>query len=146
MKQNHKNKITDDQIKSIYTEKITLHEAAKKLNVTVITLWRRAKKLNLAWKEKEYRGGYSGNKIDIYDILNGKFPEYQTFKLKNRLIKEGVKQNKCEVCNITEWNNKPLIMQLDHIDGNPHNHKLENLRMICPNCHCQTDTWCGKNK
>lgn len=36
-------------------------------------------------------------------------------------------------------------MQLDHIDGDSHNHKLENLRMICPNCHTQTETYCGKN-
>lgn len=146
MKQNHKNKITDDQIRSIYKEHLTLHEASKKLNVTVITLWRRAKKLNLAWKNKEYRGQNAGNKIPLNDILNGKYPEYQTFKLKKRLISENIKSNKCEVCYITEWNGKALVMQLDHIDGNPHNHKLDNLRMICPNCHCQTETWCGKNK
>lgn len=146
MKQNHTSKVTDDQIRNIYTEPITLHEAAKKLNLTVITLWRRAKKLNLAWKNKEYRGNNNSQKIPLRDILDGKYPEYQTFKLKNRLIDENIKNNECEICNITEWNGKPLVMQLDHIDGDPHNHKLENLRMICPNCHCQTDTWCGKNK
>jgi len=37
-------------------------------------------------------------------------------------------------------------MQLDHIDGNSHNHKFDNLRMVCPNCHSQTHTYCGKNK
>lgn len=145
MKQNHNNKIKDQQIIDIYNQKCTLHEAATKLNVTVITLWRRAKKLNLAWQDKKYRGE-NLSKIPIQDILKGKHPNYQTFKLKNRLIKENVKENKCEVCGIKDWNGKQLIMQLDHIDGDPHNHKLENLRLICPNCHCQTETWCGKNK
>ena len=56
-------------------------------------------------------------------------------------IKEGIKENKCDICEITEWNGKPISMQLDHIDGNSHNHKLENLRMICPNCHTQTENW-----
>jgi hypothetical protein len=146
MKQNHKIKINDNQIIDIYKQNYTLHEAASKLNVTVITLWRRAKKLNLAWKEKNYRGTNNGSKIPIQEILDGKHPDYQTFKLKNRLIQDNIKINKCEVCGIIDWNTKPLTMQLDHIDGNPHNHKLDNLRMICPNCHGQTETWCGKNK
>ena len=126
MKQNHKNKITDEQILKIYNEKYTLHEAANRLKVTVITLWRRAKKINIAWKDKKNNSNL--NKIPIQEILQGKHPSYQTFKLKNRLIKEKIKKNKCEVCGITEWNKKILVMQLDHIDGNPHNHKLENLR------------------
>jgi hypothetical protein len=146
MKQNHKIKVSDADVIKAYNSKLTLHEAASFLGVTVITLWRRAKKLNLAWKDKNYRGTNSGTKIPLQEILEGKHPDYQTFKLKNRLIADKVKMNKCEVCSISEWNNRALIMQLDHIDGDPHNHRLENLRMICPNCHCQTPTWCGKNK
>jgi hypothetical protein len=146
MKQNHKYKVTDDQIIDAYNQKLTLHEASSQLNITIVTLWRRAKKLNLFWKDKKYRGIDNYSKIPLNDILQGKHPDYQTFKLKNRLLKEKIKENKCEICNINSWNNKLLIMQLDHIDGNSHNHKLENLRMICPNCHAQTETWCGKNK
>jgi 5-methylcytosine-specific restriction endonuclease McrA len=66
--------------------------------------------------------------------------------LRNRIIKEEIFKYECSECGIIDWNTKPLTMQLDHIDGNPHNHKLDNLRMICPNCHGQTETWCGKNK
>lgn len=145
MKQNHKSKISDEEIIQAYNRECTLHEAAGILGVTVITLWRRAKKLNLAWKDKKYSGN-RGEKIQLEEILEGKHPEYQTFKLKNRLIKEKMKENKCEVCEIVDWMGKELIMQLDHIDGDSHNHKWKNLRMICPNCHCQTETWCGKNK
>jgi Zn finger protein HypA/HybF involved in hydrogenase expression len=76
--------------------------------------------------------------------LDGLHPYYQTFKLKNRLIKEGIKENACDICSIREWNGNSINMQLDHIDGDPHNHKLNNLRMICPNCHSQTLTYCGK--
>ena len=43
------------------------------------------------------------------------------------------------------YNGKPLTLQLDHIDGNPINNNLENLRFLCPNCHSQTDTFAGKN-
>lgn len=53
--------------------------------------------------------------------------------------------NKCGVCGITEWNNKPIVMDLEHIDGNSDNNELENLCIICPNCHSQTNTYNGKN-
>jgi DNA-directed RNA polymerase subunit RPC12/RpoP len=52
----------------------------------------------------------------------------------------------CEVCGITEHNNKPIILECDHIDSNPTNNDLENLRLICPNCHSQTDSFKGKNR
>jgi hypothetical protein len=70
----------------------------------------------------------------------------QSFRLKNRLLSEGLKQHKCECCGITEWMGKPTPIELDHINGNHHDNRLENLRILCPNCHAQTDTYRGKNK
>ena len=70
----------------------------------------------------------------------------QSFKLKSRLLAEGLKQHKCECCGITEWNGQPAPIELDHINGNHHDNRLENLRILCPNCHAQTDTYRGKNK
>ena len=138
-------KITDDQIREAYVKYDTLHQAASELQMTVVSLWRRAKTIGLKWKDKNYRS-INPLKIPINEILEGKHPYYQTLKLKKRLIREGLKENKCEICEITEWNGKEISMQLDHIDGDSHNHKLENLRMTCPNCHSQTETYCGKNK
>ena len=52
---------------------------------------------------------------------------------------------KCSCCGISEWNNKAIVLEIDHIDGNFENNRPENLRFICPNCHSQTDTYKGKN-
>jgi Zn finger protein HypA/HybF involved in hydrogenase expression len=87
------------------------------------------------------------NKYVLDDILNGMHPTYSTNKLKVRLLKEGLKQNRCEECGIkNEWNNRPLVLHLDHINGISNDHALSNLRMLCPNCHSQTETYVGKNK
>ena len=65
--------------------------------------------------------------------------------LKKRLISEGLKQNICEICGQGPiWNGKPLALQLDHINGNHTDNCLENLRIVCPNCHSQTDTFSTK--
>ena len=48
-------------------------------------------------------------------------------------------------CGITEWNNKPIVLQLHHIDGNHNNNNLENLQLLCPNCHSQTENYCGNS-
>ncbi len=138
-------KVSDDEILNAYNTFDTLHSASANLNMTTVSLWRRAKKLGIAWKDKVDRSKNS-IKVPTNEILEGLHPQYQTLKLKKRLIREGIKENTCEICGISEWNELPISMQLDHIDGNSHNHKLGNLRMICPNCHSQTETYCGKNK
>ena len=53
---------------------------------------------------------------------------------------------KCGICGIQEWNGKKLSLHLDHINGINNDHRLENLRFLCPNCHSQTETYTGRNK
>jgi hypothetical protein len=65
--------------------------------------------------------------------------------LLKRLKKERGWEHQCSVCNLTEWNNKPIPLEIDHIDGCHTNNTYHNLRAICPNCHAQTDTYKGKN-
>lgn len=65
--------------------------------------------------------------------------------IKRRLLKK-YRENKCECCGITEWNNKPIILQLHHINGNRNDDRLENLQLLCPNCHSQTDNFCVHEK
>ena len=86
-------------------------------------------------------------KINLEEILKGKHPTFQTAKLKVKLLKSGMKSNICEECGQTEiWNGKYLVMHLDHINGKSDDHRIENLKMLCPNCHSQTETYAGKNK
>ena len=141
MKQKHKDKFTDAELIAQYELMPTLSKLSHFFNVPDVTIWRRAKKLGL-----EFKIGGVNAKIPLEEILDGKHPQYQTNKLKNRMISEGVLENKCESCGLTEWLGNTLTLHLDHIDGNNHNHTRNNLRLLCPNCHSQTDTWCGKKK
>lgn len=67
-------------------------------------------------------------------------------KLKQRLIKEGLLIYKCYWCNIGDvWNHKPITLQMDHVNGDREDNRIENLRILCPNCHSQTETYTWKN-
>lgn len=61
------------------------------------------------------------------------------------LIRSGLKENKCECCGITDWNGKHITLQLHHRNGNPRDNAFENLEVLCPNCHSQTDNYGSKN-
>lgn len=70
---------------------------------------------------------------------------YQSSRLKKRLIESGLKEDRCESCGIgNEWNGKPLTLQLHHINGNHRDNRFENLQILCPNCHSQTENYKGK--
>lgn len=60
------------------------------------------------------------------------------------IIKFNLLPYKCSICNLDSWQNKKLSLQLDHINGVHNDHRIENLRFLCPNCHSQTDTFAGR--
>jgi len=93
------------------------------------------------------KGKKLGPRKSVKELLTNdrKYP-YQSHKLKNRLLQEGIKVHQCECCGITEWREKPTPLELDHINGINYDNRLENLRLLCPNCHAQTDTYRGRNK
>lgn len=66
--------------------------------------------------------------------------------LKRRLLAAGLKQDSCEVCGISEWRGQPLSFELHHENGDGTDNRLPNLKILCPNCHSQTDTWGGRNR
>mgnify|MGYP000848188717 FL=1 len=77
-------------------------------------------------------------------LVEGSESRTSTHSLKNRLIKAGKLENKCSECELTEWRGKPLSLQLDHVNGVNNDNRLSNLRLLCPNCHSQTETYAGK--
>ena len=105
-------------------------------------------------KEKEidtshfrpFRRTHQAPTYSMDDILVKDSSYSNIYSLKRRLISGGYLEYKCQICgNFGEWNGKELVLQLDHINGDHFDHRLENLRFLCPNCHSQTDTFSGKN-
>lgn len=107
--------------------------------------------INIAhWTGQGHLKGKSHNwsaKIPTNNILIENSTYLNTNSLKKRLIKESLLNDVCYVCNIKgEWCEKKLILQLDHINGIRSDNRIDNLRLLCPNCHSQTDTFCSKKR
>lgn len=89
-----------------------------------------------------YKNSYGS--IEEILIVNSSFNRSH---LKTKLLKEKLLEYVCVMCGqLPEWNGKPLTLQLDHINGISNDNRLENLRILCPHCHSQTDNFAGKNK
>ena len=121
----------------------TMGGAAKFLKLD----WRTFKKIAIGYSVYKPTGGNQYRKrFELRDILDGKHPQYNTSHLSKRLVKEGYKEYKCEGkdCGISEWKGERIGLELNHIDGDNSNHSLENLELLCPNCHSQTPTYRSK--
>jgi 5-methylcytosine-specific restriction endonuclease McrA len=93
------------------------------------------------------RGGKRKDRVPLDVILVKDSTFTNTARLKGRVLEAGLLKNECSECHLPPtWNGRPLVLRIDHINGDRGDHRLENLRILCPNCDAQTSTFAGRNK
>lgn len=114
---------------------------------------RTIKQLNLDTTHMTGQGWNNGIKyknprppMPIEEILVENSSYVSSNSLRKRLLKEKIKEPKCECCGATEWLGKPIALELHHVNGIKDDLRIENLQILCPNCHAFTDNYRGKNQ
>jgi len=144
---------SEDELKKAVAESLSYRQVLLKLNIVAAggnyqCLKKRIQQL--AIDTSHFKGkGWSKNAVigpqrPISDYLTNK-ASILSYKLKKRLLREGYFDYKCYKCLNTEWNQQPIPLELEHINGNHLDNTLDNLTLLCPNCHAQTSTYRGKN-
>jgi hypothetical protein len=154
---NRPRKWTVDALRKAVAENASMAASLRKLGLVPIggnylTIHYHIRRLGLDtshWLGMGHRKGSKtpvpGTYRSLEEILVENSPHLSTSKLKQRLLRVGLLENRCVECGLTEWCGRPLVMHFDHINGLDDDHRLENLRMLCPSCHSQTATYCGRN-
>jgi hypothetical protein len=134
-----------DDLISWVAQSLSIQEMARRLGCKSGKVRKTLTKLRIEYSGNQGLKGLkvANNKKTALDYINGSF-YISSHKLRIKLLRDGLKEHKCESCGGKEWMGKPIPLELDHIDGNHSNNELSNLRILCPNCHAQTDTHAGK--
>jgi len=113
---------------------------------------RRAESLSLNTSHFTGKGHLKGKTHDwapkqpLDEILVKNSTYTNSDRLRQRLIKEGILDGKCDECGLSEWRGCRLSVELDHKNGDRRDNRIENLQILCPNCHSLTPTWRGRHK
>ena len=146
-----------DKLDQIVSESYSFAEALRKIGLRDVgsnfkTIKKYVEEYNIDtshFRGQTWNKGMGNTDYAAYNKLENILKENTNFKsdtLKYRLVKEGLKQWKCEKCgNEGVWEGKELVLELHHINGNHYDNRLENLQILCPNCHSQTDNFRNKN-
>lgn len=136
----------DDILKWI-SENRSKQYICRELSCKSTTLNKYLNVLGINYEGNKSHKGYSCNRkqLPIEIFLNNEKP-IKSLSLKNRLIKEGIKNMKCENCGLEYWQGVQIPLELHHVDGNHFNNNLSNLKVLCPNCHALTDNYRGRAK
>jgi len=134
----------EHEIRQWIEENLSKAEMSKRLRCKQATLESYLNKFGISYAGNQgSKGKLSHRKKSLQEYLQS--THITNGRIKAKLLEEGLKERKCEMCNNKEWNEKPIPLVLDHIDGNRFNIDLKNIRLICPNCDAQTITYRGKN-
>lgn len=146
-------KYTIEQLSEAVRTSTSIRQVCIKLNIAPkggnnATIKKRICKLNLDTSHflgSPQKGQRKRLRCPVEHYLNNNKP-IGSNRLRKRLLREGILEPQCAHCTLTLWLGQDIPLELDHIDGNPNNNSLTNLRLLCPNCHAMTPTYRGKNK
>jgi hypothetical protein len=148
---NRKYELNKEQVIDSCKNANSMSEAARMCNIPFNTFRRYAKRLGI-YNPNQGGKGYRipKNKYTRQQFIDKILTENSIWvgkgqRLKNRLIELGIKEDVCEICGQgSVWNGKDLVLQVDHKNGIKHDNRLENIQIVCPNCHTQTETFSCK--
>lgn len=153
-----KRRWTDDQLREAVKNATSVYGVFRHMGMKVgggqhFLVKQRIKALGLDTSHFTGQGWNRGMKVptrpafSFEEILVRNSPYVSGPDLKRRLLAAGLLEDRCALCGLLpEWQGKPLVMRLDHINGIRNDHRLENIRLLCPNCDSQTPTFAGRNK
>jgi hypothetical protein len=146
---------TDEQLQEAVRTSYSIRAVLQKLGLTPAggnyeTIGKRIQQLSLDTShflgQAILRGAtHSYHTRPLDEVLKHQKLE-NTWRLKNRLVQEGLKEHRCECCRATEWLHEPIPLELHHKDGDRTNNALHNIELLCPNCHALTDNYRGGKK
>lgn len=132
-------------VRALSANYITFYKKAKEYGIDLTTWIEENKKYNDIKKTAALKAYTDGIAVPTETLLT-EHSACKRDKLKKYLLKTGLLKSICNICGLEPyWNNKPLTLQLDHINGINDDNRLENVQIICPNCHTQTDTFTSRN-
>mgnify|MGYP000402567859 CR=1 FL=1 len=144
---------SDEEFSLLVKSSLNYSDVMRKLGLvssggsTFRLMKRRIKELNIDVSHFSTTLATNKQKYPLSEILVSNSQYTNMHSLKKRLVSENYMKYECACCfNKGIWQNIELTLQLDHINGINDDHRIENLRFLCPNCHSQTSTYAGRNK
>ena len=142
---NYNNKeFTKKQIEDAISKTKSMIEAARYLNISRDKFKKLAQQYNLFVPNQSGKGISKKKIYTDKEIFSNQGCVVSSSVLIKRL--KQIREWKCDCCGLTEWMGKPLSLEIHHIDGNRYNNNLDNLQILCPNCHSLTNNWRSRNQ